>query len=181
MFLSKCVEQTDKCYQILLKIGKVLHSPHTSLWQNPNLFNTLISPWSQDQSILCTVKYAVTFSFMHDSLCEKESFFLTWLKHQDSQTCWISGIYILLQLIPFNLSLSTQVINRIGLLKTRILTLLHLLNCQRKCENNKFALLCLHAVTVLAIFHELHVDTDLYTLLFGESVLNDAVAIVLTQ
>uniref|UniRef100_A0A8V0YVM6 Sodium/hydrogen exchanger n=2 Tax=Gallus gallus TaxID=9031 RepID=A0A8V0YVM6_CHICK len=35
-------------------------------------------------------------------------------------------------------------------------------------------------VTVLAIFNELHVDTDLYTLLFGESVLNDAVAIVLT-
>uniref|UniRef100_A0A8D2LLR2 Sodium/hydrogen exchanger n=1 Tax=Varanus komodoensis TaxID=61221 RepID=A0A8D2LLR2_VARKO len=35
-------------------------------------------------------------------------------------------------------------------------------------------------VTVLAIFHELHVDTDLYTLLFGESVLNDAVAIILT-
>uniref|UniRef100_A0A672U3Z6 Sodium/hydrogen exchanger n=1 Tax=Strigops habroptila TaxID=2489341 RepID=A0A672U3Z6_STRHB len=35
-------------------------------------------------------------------------------------------------------------------------------------------------VTVLAIFHELHVDTDLYTLLFGESVFNDAVAIVLT-
>ncbi|KAL4677619.1 hypothetical protein H8959_020293, partial [Pygathrix nigripes] len=34
--------------------------------------------------------------------------------------------------------------------------------------------------TVLAIFHELHVDLDLYTLLFGESVLNDAVAIVLT-
>ncbi|NXC27105.1 SL9A9 protein, partial [Campylorhamphus procurvoides] len=36
-------------------------------------------------------------------------------------------------------------------------------------------------VTVLAIFHKLHVDTDLYTLLFGESVLNDAVAIVLTH
>ncbi|NWH69292.1 SL9A9 protein, partial [Piaya cayana] len=35
-------------------------------------------------------------------------------------------------------------------------------------------------VTVLAIFHELHVDADLYALLFGESVLNDAVAIVLT-
>ncbi|XP_072329994.1 sodium/hydrogen exchanger 9-like isoform X2 [Scyliorhinus torazame] len=35
-------------------------------------------------------------------------------------------------------------------------------------------------VTVLAIFHELDVDTQLYTLLFGESVLNDAVAIVLT-
>ncbi|XP_076986438.1 sodium/hydrogen exchanger 9 isoform X2 [Tamandua tetradactyla] len=35
-------------------------------------------------------------------------------------------------------------------------------------------------VTVLAIFHELHVDPDLYALLFGESVLNDAVAIVLT-
>lgn len=41
--------------------------------------------------------------------------------------------------------------------------------------------LCFFLVTVLAIFHELHVDTDLYTLLFGESVLNDAVAIVLTQ
>ncbi|NXJ19228.1 SL9A9 protein, partial [Dicrurus megarhynchus] len=36
-------------------------------------------------------------------------------------------------------------------------------------------------VTVLAIFHELNVDTDLYTILFGESVLNDAVAIVLTH
>ncbi|XP_072897620.1 sodium/hydrogen exchanger 9-like isoform X2 [Hemitrygon akajei] len=35
-------------------------------------------------------------------------------------------------------------------------------------------------VTVLAIFHELDVDPQLYTLLFGESVLNDAVAIVLT-
>ncbi|XP_078420352.1 sodium/hydrogen exchanger 9-like [Cetorhinus maximus] len=35
-------------------------------------------------------------------------------------------------------------------------------------------------VTVLAIFHELDVDSQLYTLLFGESVLNDAVAIVLT-
>ncbi|XP_059507207.1 sodium/hydrogen exchanger 9-like isoform X2 [Stegostoma tigrinum] len=35
-------------------------------------------------------------------------------------------------------------------------------------------------VTVLAIFHELNVDMQLYTLLFGESVLNDAVAIVLT-
>ncbi|GCC36336.1 hypothetical protein chiPu_0014830 [Chiloscyllium punctatum] len=35
-------------------------------------------------------------------------------------------------------------------------------------------------VTVLAIFHELDVDVQLYTLLFGESVLNDAVAIVLT-
>lgn len=39
---------------------------------------------------------------------------------------------------------------------------------------------CVFLVTVLAIFHELHVDPDLYTLLFGESVLNDAVAIVLT-
>ncbi|KAL4616831.1 sodium/hydrogen exchanger 9-like [Arapaima gigas] len=35
-------------------------------------------------------------------------------------------------------------------------------------------------VTVLAIFAELRVDPDLYILLFGESVLNDAVAIVLT-
>ncbi|XP_066564969.1 sodium/hydrogen exchanger 9 [Amia ocellicauda] len=35
-------------------------------------------------------------------------------------------------------------------------------------------------VTVLAIFTELHVDSDLYTLLFGESVFNDAIAVVLT-
>ena len=34
-------------------------------------------------------------------------------------------------------------------------------------------------VTVLAVFHDLHVDVDLYSLVFGESVLNDAVAIVL--
>ena len=37
----------------------------------------------------------------------------------------------------------------------------------------------LNLVTVLAIFHDLHVDVDLYALAFGESVLNDAVAIVL--
>ena len=34
-------------------------------------------------------------------------------------------------------------------------------------------------VTVLAIFHDLHVDHDLYSLVFGESVMNDAVALVL--
>jgi sodium/hydrogen exchanger-like protein 6/7 len=37
------------------------------------------------------------------------------------------------------------------------------------------------SVTVLAIFNDLHVDVDLYALVFGESVLNDAVAIVLSQ
>ncbi|MCJ8729173.1 hypothetical protein PDJAM_G00102980 [Pangasius djambal] len=36
-------------------------------------------------------------------------------------------------------------------------------------------------VTVLAIFNELHADVDLYALLFGESVMNDAVAIVLSS
>ncbi|KAM6984580.1 LOW QUALITY PROTEIN: sodium/hydrogen exchanger 6-like [Tautogolabrus adspersus] len=36
-------------------------------------------------------------------------------------------------------------------------------------------------VTVLAIFNELKVDVDLYALLFGESVMNDAVAIVLSS
>ncbi|XP_072519310.1 sodium/hydrogen exchanger 6a [Salminus brasiliensis] len=36
-------------------------------------------------------------------------------------------------------------------------------------------------VTVLAIFNELQVDFDLYALLFGESVLNDAVAVVLSS
>ncbi|XP_074657555.1 sodium/hydrogen exchanger 9-like isoform X2 [Tubulanus polymorphus] len=36
-------------------------------------------------------------------------------------------------------------------------------------------------VTVLAIFHDLGVDVTLYALIFGESVLNDAVAIVLSQ
>jgi sodium/hydrogen exchanger-like protein 6/7 len=36
-------------------------------------------------------------------------------------------------------------------------------------------------VTVLAIFNDLNVDVDLYALVFGESVLNDAVAIVLVS
>jgi len=36
-------------------------------------------------------------------------------------------------------------------------------------------------VTVLAIFNELHVDVDLYALVFGESVMNDAVALVLSK
>lgn len=36
-------------------------------------------------------------------------------------------------------------------------------------------------VTVLAIFNELHADGDLYALLFGESVMNDAVALVLSS
>lgn len=35
-------------------------------------------------------------------------------------------------------------------------------------------------LTILAIFSDLQVDVNLYALVFGESVLNDAVAIVLS-
>lgn len=35
------------------------------------------------------------------------------------------------------------------------------------------------SVTVLSVFNDLQVDVDMYALIFGESVLNDAVAIVL--
>lgn len=48
------------------------------------------------------------------------------------------------------------------------------------CSIFSVIFLCV-SVTVLAIFHELRVDVDLYALLFGESVLNDAVAIVLSS
>ena len=36
-------------------------------------------------------------------------------------------------------------------------------------------------VTILAIFTDLHVDVNLYAIIFGESVLNDAVSMVLTR
>ena len=36
-------------------------------------------------------------------------------------------------------------------------------------------------VTILAIFNDLNVDVNLYALVFGEAVLNDAVAIVITR
>ena len=39
--------------------------------------------------------------------------------------------------------------------------------------------LLLVSVTILAIFHDLHVDHDIFSLVFGESVMNDAVALVL--
>ena len=44
-----------------------------------------------------------------------------------------------------------------------------------------FCVVSVCAVTVLAIFNELHADGDVYALLFGESVMNDAVAIVLSS
>ena len=49
--------------------------------------------------------------------------------------------------------------------------------CEHVCN---LLFVCL-TVTVLALFHDLHVDVDLYALVFGESVLNDAVAIVLSE
>lgn len=45
---------------------------------------------------------------------------------------------------------------------------------------NNFFLNCFVSVTVLAIFSDLKVDVDLFAFIFGESVLNDAVAIVLS-
>lgn len=36
-------------------------------------------------------------------------------------------------------------------------------------------------VTVLAVFQDMRVEADLFALVFGESVLNDAVAIVLSR
>ncbi len=37
------------------------------------------------------------------------------------------------------------------------------------------------AVAVLSVFADLRVEADLYALIFGESVLNDAVAMVLAR
>lgn len=36
-------------------------------------------------------------------------------------------------------------------------------------------------VTILAIFNQLHVDPQLFSIISGESLLNDAVAIVLSE
>lgn len=36
-------------------------------------------------------------------------------------------------------------------------------------------------VSTLALFSSMNADQDLYAILFGESVLNDAVSIILTQ
>lgn len=47
-------------------------------------------------------------------------------------------------------------------------------------KDHNFFLNCFVSVTVLAIFSDLKVDVDLFAFIFGESVLNDAVAIVLS-
>lgn len=54
-------------------------------------------------------------------------------------------------------------------------------SCNMEEYQRNLVCLSLSTVTVLAIFNELQVDVDLYALLFGESVLNDAVAVVLSS
>jgi sodium/hydrogen exchanger-like protein 6/7 len=53
--------------------------------------------------------------------------------------------------------------------------------CTRRCIR---LLLYSHPIfsqTILAIFHSLKVDPNLYSIIFGESILNDAVAIVMFE
>ena len=63
---------------------------------------------------------------------------------------------------------------------TRIFT--HLKSTMRFIDTLRFGALisATDPVTILAIFSDLNVDVNLYALVFGESVLNDAVAIVIT-
>ena len=62
-----------------------------------------------------------------------------------------------------------------------VLSLYKLLECQLRDTIQILCVMFVFSVTVLAIFSDLNVDVDLYALVFGESVLNDAVAIVLAR
>lgn len=48
-------------------------------------------------------------------------------------------------------------------------------------SNNSCYFVVVFLVSVLGLLSDLRVDLDLHALLFGESVLNDAVAVVMTQ
>ncbi|XP_029646177.1 sodium/hydrogen exchanger 9 isoform X5 [Octopus sinensis] len=63
---------------------------------------------------------------------------------------------------------------------TRIMNISHLIQLT-DCFFFGAVISATDPVTILAIFHDLNVDVDLYALVFGESVLNDAVAIVLSR
>ena len=64
---------------------------------------------------------------------------------------------------------------------TRIFT--HLQSTMKFVDTLRFGALisATDPVTILAIFTDINVDVNLYALVFGESVLNDAVAIVITR
>lgn len=62
-------------------------------------------------------------------------------------------------------------------------------NRRIKCDGRRYSMTQFYLLffcgqdplTILAIFSALHVDVNLYALVFGESVLNDAVAIVMSR
>ncbi|VDO28063.1 unnamed protein product [Brugia timori] len=97
--------------------------------------------------------------------------------------CWLfSSSFTFKELLFFGALMSSTdpgFKNNFGFIIVNIilipLLLLSLCYCIKSC--NFFPIL----VSVLAVFQEMEVESDLYALVFGESVLNDAVAIVLSS